>query len=351
MTPLTLAVAALLTFFAGSVAAEPNENANEHAKQVFAYWTKERIDSAQPRDFLIEKKEPDGHGPPAPKVVQLLTENGNRNRALVPESAAKAQKNESDRRLVPVITGLSPGQNDDIQGPIFTASAHITDSDATLRSVKVYFPLSGQSFDMPNQSGDTYAITLSYSGSGELCYYVEAISRGQGGTTTTTTNICFNIDVAGPPVTDTCNPIADLQDCPLEIWPKDTDMAGRLYFEMPNHQNKKFWSGYVCSGTSATTSITDRSIIITAAHCVYDDQYNAFARNVLFIPNQEGGGAGTDLNCNNDPYGCWAPSFGVVDVEQTTHQFPANIPWDYVSIRYILAWVNRERRFSLKSMN
>lgn len=27
--------------------------------------------------------------------------------------------------------------------------------------------------------------------------------------------------------------------------------------------------------------------------------------------------------------GCWAPSFGVVDVNWTTRTFPDNIPWDY----------------------
>jgi hypothetical protein len=51
---------------------------------------------------------------------------------------------------------------------------------------------------------------------------------------------------------------------------------------------------------------------------------------VLFIPNQDGtSGSGTDLNCDNDPMGCWAPSFGVVDTDWTTRIFPANIPWDY----------------------
>ena len=73
-----------------------------------------------------------------------------------------------------------------------------------------------------------------------------------------------------------------------------------------------------------------RSIIITASHCVYDDAYKAFARNVLFIPDQaETTGTGTDRNCANDPIGCWAPSFGVVDVNWTTRTFPDNVAWDY----------------------
>jgi hypothetical protein len=71
-------------------------------------------------------------------------------------------------------------------------------------------------------------------------------------------------------------------------------------------------------------------VIITAAHCAYDDAYKAFARNVLFIPNQDGTtGSGTDTNCNNDPMGCWTPGFAVVDTNWTTSTFPDNIPWDY----------------------
>ena len=107
--------------------------------------------------------------------------------------------------------------------------------------------------------------------------------------------------------------------------------AGRLYFGMPNNSKRKGpWTGYVCSGTVATDSTGNRSVIITAAHCVYDDSNKAFARNVMFIPDQaDTSGSGTDLNCSNDPMGCWVPSFGVVDANWTTRTFPDNIAWDY----------------------
>ena len=64
-------------------------------------------------------------------------------------------------------------------------------------------------------------------------------------------------------------------------------------------------------------------------HCVYDDANKAFARNVLFIPNQDATtGSGTDTNCSNDPLGCWVASYGVVDRNWTTRTFPDNIEWD-----------------------
>jgi hypothetical protein len=99
---------------------------------------------------------------------------------------------------------------------------------------------------------------------------------------------------------------------------------------MPSNAQRTRWAGYVCSGTVVTDATSGRSIIQTAAHCVYDDANKAFARNVLFIPNQAGtSGTGTDLNCSNDPLGCWTPAFGVVDVNWTTRTFPDNVTWDY----------------------
>lgn len=101
--------------------------------------------------------------------------------------------------------------------------------------------------------------------------------------------------------------------------------AGRIFFVMGGE-------GYVCSGTLINDGETasDRSIVLTAAHCVYDDVNKAFAESAIFIPNQAGtSGSGTDANCANDPEGCWVADFGVVDVDWTTNVFPDNIPWDY----------------------
>jgi hypothetical protein len=103
-----------------------------------------------------------------------------------------------------------------------------------------------------------------------------------------------------------------------------TPQVGRILFQMGN-------SYYVCSGTTvADPEKNGRSIIMTAAHCVYDDQVKAFATNVMFIPQQDDGGTDkSDSNCSNDPYGCWAPDFGVVDFRWTANTWPNNIQWDY----------------------
>ena len=99
--------------------------------------------------------------------------------------------------------------------------------------------------------------------------------------------------------------------------------AGRIIFNMGG-------SFFICSGTAVTDDTTGRSVILTAAHCVYDDAEKAFATQVLFIPNQdETTGTDTDFDCNNDPLGCWAPDIGVVELNWSNKTFPDNIPWDY----------------------
>lgn len=99
--------------------------------------------------------------------------------------------------------------------------------------------------------------------------------------------------------------------------------AGRILFELADG-----W--YVCSGTVVKDDTSDRSVVVTAAHCVYDDVAKEFARSAVFIPNQDDGEADTtDFDCSNDPSGCWILDHGVVDVDWTTRTFPDNIQWDY----------------------
>lgn len=108
------------------------------------------------------------------------------------------------------------------------------------------------------------------------------------------------------------------------------EAAGRLYFQMWDTGSNAY-VGYVCSGTVAkdAESSTGTSLILTAAHCVYDEVRDEFARNVMFIPNQARSGTRTDTVCWNDYYGCWVPTFGGVDADWGTNSWPNNIPYDY----------------------
>lgn len=46
-------------------------------------------------------------------------------------------------------------------------------------------------------------------------------------------------------------------------------------------------SNYVCSGSLVNDSLSSRSVVLTAGHCMYDDRNNTFATNWIFWPDFE----------------------------------------------------------------
>lgn len=101
--------------------------------------------------------------------------------------------------------------------------------------------------------------------------------------------------------------------------------VGRIFFCVEDeNRNLKC---YRCSGTSVTDYTDGRSIILTAAHCVYDEVVKKFTKFGIFVPNHDDGGNDqTEVDCNNDKYGCWALAFGVVDQVWATN---ADLHHDY----------------------
>jgi hypothetical protein len=86
---------------------------------------------------------------------------------------------------------------------------------------------------------------------------------------------------------------------------------------------------FLCTGTLVEGN-DDRAIIATAAHCVFDSDTKTFPDYVMFIPGQDDGGTdGSDYNCNNDPHGCFYPTFGVISEEYTTKPFMKSFQYDY----------------------
>jgi hypothetical protein len=228
-------------------------------------------------------------------------------------------------------------------GASYVFKATVTDSNG-LRSVSFQLSKAGaaaQSFNASLTPGDVWTVSLSGFTDGSWSWTV--VAKDKAGATTTSNPASFTVltDSGGGGGGGGEGVVVN------EAWLQAgalQNAAGRLYFEMPSNARRRGpWNGYVCSGTVATEEdYNGRSIIVTAAHCVYDDVNKAFARNVLFIPDQAGTtGTGTDRNCSNDPLGCWVPSLGVVDVNWTTRTFPDNIAWDYayyvVSGRHINA--------------
>jgi hypothetical protein len=95
-------------------------------------------------------------------------------------------------------------------------------------------------------------------------------------------------------------------------WPNGTGKVykstGKVYFQMNG-------SGWVCSGTALGDSRNSYSLVITAGHCVYDEengngQLSGFATNWLFMPQFD---SSPTFTCANTAYGCWTASVLVVN--------------------------------------
>lgn len=100
--------------------------------------------------------------------------------------------------------------------------------------------------------------------------------------------------------------------------------TGRILFRFSSSQV------YKCSGTVIKDDTTARSIVLTAAHCAYDDKLKEFASMAVFIPDQDGTlGSKSDFNCHNDVYGCWLLSFAIIERGWSSGSFPDNVGYDY----------------------
>lgn len=323
---MIVAAAAAMVGLSGLAVAGP---AKPDRQQVIDHWTSARRAAAIPRDFYLDKQGQAFTRGASGQLVAYGNRPAKQLRGDAPTPQAKPGGGGSDS-TPPSISGMMPADGATI-GSAATFSAVVTDASG-IRSVSfvVTYPngTQTQSFSPSYIGDDTYSIDLSGFTDGQWSWEVVAkdSSRG-GGNTATSPAADFTVDTGG----GNPDPGGDVVvNSPWTGGGTVQTAAGRIYFEMPANSRRRRWAGYVCSGTVATDATSGRSVILTAAHCVYDDSAKAFARNVLFIPNQDGtSGSGTDTDCSNDPLGCWVTSFGVVDVNWTTRTFPDNIPWDY----------------------
>ena len=93
------------------------------------------------------------------------------------------------------------------------------------------------------------------------------------------------------------------------------DTTGKVLFELGTDADgdPQFW---VCSASVVTESATGRSLVLTAAHCAYENEGSGeFAKNWVFIPNYDASPAALDTAlsfCDATEYGCWVASALVV---------------------------------------
>ena len=301
---------------------------SERSQKVLKHWTADRIAAAEPRDMLIDHR---GQGYIRGKNGKL-TPHGHANKPELTSDTKRLNgtQNWNDQvtqdNQAPTVTSRTPANGATI-GASQTFSAVVTDVDG-VREVTFEITYNGtvSTFAGVNSGNNTWTTTVSgfTTGGGTWRVLTRDNVKRQGGNRGSTGSYAFTVEGGGGGGGGGGGVVVN------DRWAEGGAIqtaAGRLLYEMPNGGG---WSGYVCSGTVTNDGTAGRSIIITAAHCVYDDADASFARNVIFIPNQDQTtGGGTDRDCSNDPEGCWVTDFGVVEQNWTTSVFPNNIPWDY----------------------
>jgi len=86
------------------------------------------------------------------------------------------------------------------------------------------------------------------------------------------------------------------------------DTEGKVLFALGSNY-------YVCSATLVDDFRTGESLVLTAGHCVYDNENNVFATNWMFIPNYDADPEPLTTNgsfCSGTLYGCWTADALVV---------------------------------------
>jgi len=116
------------------------------------------------------------------------------------------------------------------------------------------------------------------------------------------------------------------------------EATGRIYFTVdvyyPDWDNW-YATDFACTGTAIKDNKTGRSVILTAAHCIWEDEYTeTFGYNAVFIPNRDATTSQLDSvnihrECSEDPCGCWTLSGGIVHKEWTETIWPDSLAWDY----------------------
>lgn len=94
------------------------------------------------------------------------------------------------------------------------------------------------------------------------------------------------------------------------LWPGNDAVrraTGKVMFSMAGQY-------FTCSGTVVTDTSTQRSVVLTAAHCVYDPSYG-FAQNWVFVPDYVDGPAPLNFSgsfCGHTALGCWTAQSMIV---------------------------------------
>src|SRR5688572_22232953 len=226
------------------------------AAQAIQHWTPERRAAAIPRDLVIDER---GLGYLRGRNGELTPHGHN-----VPAQLAAGVKD----TIPPSISGMSPAAGATV-GAAVSFSATVSDASG-IKSVSIAVRQGSgqaQTFAATQGAGNVWSVNLSGFTNGAWSWYVVAKDNAKPSNTTTSPSLAFTVDTGGGGGGGGGDTIVN---APWTGGGVVQQAVGRIYFEMPSNSRLTRWAGYVCSGTVADDATTGRSIIITAAHCVYD---------------------------------------------------------------------------------
>eukprot|EP00978_Attheya_sp_CCMP212_P002876 scaffold5888_cov67-Attheya_sp.AAC.2 len=324
---IALAMAAVLLVSLELVTAETqmkqtqNERKRRLEEEAMKLWTPENIKNALPADRFLESRPTKKNNIGKKRKLERNKEKEVTDTIIETNKIELGNKVPKKRRTL--IEGLgifSPSKGSNIRSNIVSFEAELSTQNTT--DVIFTFTDPNNKFyafrGIPNNSSENlYSVSLpGFLGErGKWFYAVTVID--ESGNKIQSERIKFFVRSS--------------QDMSIgDTWPgvgMVQTAIGRVVFTMNTDGVREM---FACTGTVVQDSKTDRSIVVTAAHCIYDDKQKQFAENALFIPNQAGTNANqTNLNCNDDPLGCWYMDSAVVHDHYTTKVFPRNRQWDY----------------------
>lgn len=290
------------------------------------------------------------------------SENNNKKKDNGQKTANKKKKQKGMKR--PQITSVSPssdaGINDSQDFTIVAEPSPLTDSpiENVLFQIIDHKGTASSWIEVPKIGNNKYQLTIDgfakHKGTKWRYKVIVEDSSGKKGTTgdisvtvngVGDTNDSFVDESTTPTHAPPSSPSSKSPPAPAQAmrkqvvsdnnWPHGGNIqqaTGKILFEFRGQGD------FVCSGTvimdgsngASPNTRNGRSIIQTAAHCVYNDVLKEFATKAMFIPDQASTkGDSSNTNCDDDKHGCWKLSFGVVSQGWAESQFPENVAYDY----------------------
>jgi len=280
------------------------ESDADRTARIATYWTPQRVASAQPRAFAYDQKtgqieaqemhesQLDHYqSSPAPQGLQTTSIAGTES-----ESA----------QIAPSVSIVSPHDGADVT-PSTSFQIRLADQHTPVSWVFFYFAFPDHQIGVYGRyiGHKTWEVKLPSSLTGQGVWMAAVVDTNLEWTTSP---IQTAIAVA---------PLAPEPPLPVEraLWQGNglaRTTVGRLVYELPTNAEKTEWRAYQCSGSVVTEAISGRSIILTAAHCVYDRRTDGFARNVMFIPSLDTASDSIkQFGCADSPFGCWVPRVAI----------------------------------------